>query len=111
MQDSGRGGKQDKAFKSIYLEFNINEDQFLSESGFDKFPGVAARWEVTGNDIYGASPAMDFTGIPIVLTAPSVECGTSTTISRASVCGSSSASSMSCTGPQGTPFSSSAASQ
>lgn len=61
-RDQTRAGSKDKRFASVYLEFNINEDQFLRESGFDKFPGLAARWEVTGNDIYGASPAMEALG-------------------------------------------------
>lgn len=61
-RDQNRAGTKDKRFASIYLEFNTNEDQFLRESGFDKFPGLAARWEVTGNDIYGASPAMEALG-------------------------------------------------
>ena len=39
--------------------------------------------------------APGLTGKPMVLTAPKVECSTSTTMSRASVCGSLSASSMS----------------
>lgn len=31
----------------------------LRESGFDDFPGFGPRWDVTGNDVYGKSPAMD----------------------------------------------------
>lgn len=61
-RDQSSKASKDKKFASIYLEYNINEPQFLRESGFDKFPGVAARWEVTGNDIYGSSPAMEALG-------------------------------------------------
>jgi len=32
--------------------------RMLSEGGFDAFPGFGVRWDVTGNDIYGISPAM-----------------------------------------------------
>lgn len=31
----------------------------LRESGFSDFPAFAPRWDVTGNDVYGRSPAMD----------------------------------------------------
>lgn len=31
----------------------------LSEGGFRQFPGFGVRWDVTGNDVYGKSPAMD----------------------------------------------------
>lgn len=31
----------------------------LRESGFKSFPAFAPRWDVTGNDKYGRSPAMD----------------------------------------------------
>lgn len=61
-RDQSAPGAKDKRFCSVYLEYSINENQFLKESGFDKFPGLAARWEVTGNDIYGASPAMEALG-------------------------------------------------
>lgn len=32
--------------------------RLLSEGGFNQFPGFGVRWDVTGNDIYGISPAM-----------------------------------------------------
>ncbi len=31
----------------------------LSQSGFMEFPGFGVRWHVTGNEVYGRSPAMD----------------------------------------------------
>lgn len=30
-----------------------NEGRFLRESGYDYFPGLAPRWETTGEDVYG----------------------------------------------------------
>lgn len=31
----------------------------LQQAGFNELPGIFARWEVTANDAYGTSPAMD----------------------------------------------------
>lgn len=31
----------------------------LRESGYDSFPGFGPRWSVSGNNVYGQSPAMD----------------------------------------------------
>jgi hypothetical protein len=55
-----------KRFLSVYYEQGTTgknsqgnylggteHDKFLSESGFDFFPVLAPRWEVTGEDIYG----------------------------------------------------------
>lgn len=50
-------------FASIYLEpGRDNTDKFLSESGFERFPVLAPRWVVTGNDVYGTSPGMECLG-------------------------------------------------
>ncbi|MFZ9370240.1 MAG: portal protein [Limnohabitans sp.] len=50
-------------FASIYLEpGKDNSDKFLSESGFNRFPALAPRWVVTGNDTYGTSPGMECLG-------------------------------------------------
>ncbi|MFM2208842.1 MAG: hypothetical protein RIQ96_485, partial [Pseudomonadota bacterium] len=50
-------------FASIYLEpGKDNWDKFLSESGFERFPALAPRWVVTGNDVYGTSPGMECLG-------------------------------------------------
>lgn len=49
-------------WSSIYFEAGSNEDRFLSESGFKRFPALCPRWVVTGNDIYGRSPGMDCLG-------------------------------------------------
>ena len=49
-------------WQSCYFETGSNEDMFLSESGFKRFPALCPRWVVTGNDIYGRSPGMDCLG-------------------------------------------------
>lgn len=50
-------------FQSVYMEpGKENNDKFLSDSGFERFPVLAPRWVVTGNDIYGTSPGMECLG-------------------------------------------------
>jgi hypothetical protein len=52
-----------KRFASYYIEpGQDNFDKFLSESGFNRFPALAPRWVVTGNDVYGTSPGMECLG-------------------------------------------------
>jgi hypothetical protein len=48
---------------STYMETaQQNSSQFLSESGFPRFPVLAPRWSTTGNDVYGSSPGMEALG-------------------------------------------------
>lgn len=47
---------------SCYFETAGNEDKFLRESGFQEFPVLAPRWQITAGDIYGQSPAMEALG-------------------------------------------------
>lgn len=57
-----RDGKNMR-FASIYLEPGKDQnDRFLSDSGFQRFPVLAPRWVVTGNDVYGTSPGMECLG-------------------------------------------------
>ncbi len=56
-----------KKYASVYYErgavsgstqvfsTSVDNDKFLRESGFDFFPVMAPRWEVSGEDIYGTS--------------------------------------------------------
>jgi hypothetical protein len=46
---------KDKPFYQCYYEDGVNEETFLEETGFDDFPVLAPRWEVTGEDIYGTN--------------------------------------------------------
>lgn len=47
---------KDKKTRSAYYEYNggsqLGQDQFLRESGFDEFPILTPRWDVTGEDVY-----------------------------------------------------------
>lgn len=52
-----------KTYRSVYYEQQCTEDKFLLETGFDRFPIMAPRWDITGEDIYGvACPGMDSLG-------------------------------------------------
>lgn len=61
-RDMRTADARNKRFESIYMELGCNEEKFLRESGFSSFPALCPRWAVTGNDVYGHSPAMDCLG-------------------------------------------------
>jgi Bacteriophage head to tail connecting protein len=61
-REPGKRDNRNMPFASNYLELGGNEDKFLRQSGFKRFPGLAPRWAVTGNDIYGNSPGMEAQG-------------------------------------------------
>ncbi|MBQ3060230.1 MAG: head-tail connector protein [Desulfovibrio sp.] len=42
-----------------WLEGREGEAHALRMAGFTGFPGFGPRWDVTGNEVYGRSPAMD----------------------------------------------------
>lgn len=50
-----------KRYASVYYEAG-GDRKFLSEKGFDTFPIICPRWDVTDEDVYGRSPAMDALG-------------------------------------------------
>lgn len=52
-----------KKFSSCYIERGSQEDKTLRESGYDTFPVMAPRWSLTGEDVYGTSPAMKVLGV------------------------------------------------
>jgi hypothetical protein len=62
-RDNTKRDGKNMPFASYYLEpGRENWDKFLSESGFKRFPVLAPRWVVTGNDVYGSSPGMECLG-------------------------------------------------
>lgn len=63
-REYGKRDAKNMPFKSCYFEAGKEDPrgQMLRESGFREFPGVAARWNVTGGDIYGEGPGMDALG-------------------------------------------------
>lgn len=55
-------------YREYYYEKATNEEGLvLAERGFHEIPGVFPRWELSGNDSYGTSPAMDALGDVIQL--------------------------------------------
>lgn len=63
-RDTTKRDNKNMRFASIYLEPGQDNaaDKYLSESGFERFPVLAPRWVVTGNDVYGTSPGMECLG-------------------------------------------------
>ena len=56
-----RSGNRDMPFRSVYWEQGRSGSEtktVLRESGFRRFPVMAPRWSVSGQDIYGNSPGM-----------------------------------------------------
>jgi hypothetical protein len=54
---------RDKAFISVYYEEGKERDKPLRVSGYDEFPGIASRWYVNGEDVYGTNcPGMTALG-------------------------------------------------
>jgi hypothetical protein len=52
---------KDMPFASYYYEHG-KQEKFLRESGYKSLPGFGVRWDITGQDTYGRSPAMDSIG-------------------------------------------------
>jgi len=62
-RDITKRDNRNMRFASLYLEPGKDQyDKYLSESGFERFPVLAPRWVVTGNDVYGTSPGMECLG-------------------------------------------------
>lgn len=55
-QKPGRADAAGKPYRSIYYEKGAEGDKILREAGFDEFPILCPRWEVTGEDVYGEGP-------------------------------------------------------
>ena len=64
MADREYGKKDGKnmPFKSCYFELSSESDEFLMESGYNKFPAYVPRWDVLSGEVYGRSPGMDNLG-------------------------------------------------
>ena len=59
------GSNLDMEWGSYYLELGDEADRILRESGYPYFPCICPRWQVTGNEPYGVSPA--FNALPDVM--------------------------------------------
>jgi len=59
VRSPGRDGNQHMPFESLVFEADGAAGDLLHEGGFEEFPHLTARWDVTGGDVYGRSPGMD----------------------------------------------------
>jgi hypothetical protein len=54
---------KNKRVRSVHYEVGQSDDRLLSEKGFDEFPAMVPRWDVTGEDVYGTDcPGMTALG-------------------------------------------------
>lgn len=61
-RDPRKKDSKNMPFKSIYFEAGNDQNKFLREGGFKRFPALCPRWQVSGGDIYGNAPAMEVLG-------------------------------------------------
>jgi len=62
-RDMQKPGPPPMAWRSVYYEKDNNNHKFLKEKGFEEFPIMAPRWEVTAEDVYGTEcPGMTALG-------------------------------------------------
>lgn len=54
-------------YRELYWEESGPKGDVLAINGFNELPGIFPRWELTANDSYGSSPAMDALGDVIQL--------------------------------------------
>ena len=57
----GRASGASRPWRSVYLLLSGGKD-VLEDSGYYEFAALCPRWDVTGSDVYGRSPAMDALG-------------------------------------------------
>lgn len=55
-------GIKNAPFYECYWELGSSQEKLLSLKPFYEFPAICPRWEVSSNDAYGRSPAMDALG-------------------------------------------------
>lgn len=61
-RDASKRDAINMPWSSCYFESDITEGKYLRESGFRRFPGMGARWDLEEGDIYGGSPGMEALG-------------------------------------------------
>jgi hypothetical protein len=54
-RDATKLDSKNMPWRSVIIESSGSEDKVLHESGFKRFPVLAPRWQVTGNDTYGSN--------------------------------------------------------
>jgi len=58
-RQTGKLNSGNKPWRSVYYEHGQSGQELLRKSGYDMFPVMAPRWDVTGSEVYGRSPGMD----------------------------------------------------
>jgi hypothetical protein len=58
---SRRDGKSRK-YADLYMELGADDDIFLQEDGYSRFPAFVPRWNLMGGDVWGTSPGMESLG-------------------------------------------------
>lgn len=61
-RERGNPGPLHMPWRSVYMELSGEDNRILRESGYRRFPVLAPRWVVYGDDVYGVSPAMEAFG-------------------------------------------------
>ena len=61
-RDPRKRDAMNMAWRSCYFEPSAPQGRTLREGGYKRFPVLAARWGVSGGDIYGGSPGMEALG-------------------------------------------------
>lgn len=61
-RDPTKRDPRNMPWKSCYLEYGDNQNKYLRESGYKRFPAVCPRWELETGDVYGESPGMEALG-------------------------------------------------
>lgn len=55
-REPGRMDNKNMPYRSVYWEKSSPRNKVLKKSGFKKFPIMAPRWKVTGENVYGKGP-------------------------------------------------------
>ncbi len=58
-RDSDRKDRLHMPWAALTFETAGEADDLLHEGGYEEFPHLCARWDVSGCDVYGRSPGMD----------------------------------------------------
>lgn len=61
-RDERKLDNRNMPFRSCYFEPGQEKGKYLREGGFKRFRGLAPRWSVTSQDVYGESPGMEALG-------------------------------------------------
>lgn len=61
-RDASKSDNINMPWRSCYFELGAEDDRLLLETGFDRFPVLVPRWNISGGDVYGNGPGMEALG-------------------------------------------------